>query len=77
MKCNGCKFAEWERTASGRLHPQKQGRCTYLKQHPIKISLPAAFYFGTIWNRDVTLQIGGGWIERDYDYTHDCPTKTT
>lgn len=26
--CQGCKYAAWKRTASGRLHPDKSGRCT-------------------------------------------------
>jgi hypothetical protein len=32
--CNGCAYAEWERTASGRLHPSGVGKCTY------KVALP-------------------------------------
>jgi hypothetical protein len=29
--CAGCKWADWKRTASGRLHPDGEGQCT----HPI------------------------------------------
>lgn len=27
--CVGCRFAEWERTANGKLHPDQSGRCTW------------------------------------------------
>ena len=28
-QCLTCKFAEWKRTASGRLHPSGDGKCTW------------------------------------------------
>lgn len=28
--CATCEFAEWERTANGRRHPNGQGRCTFV-----------------------------------------------
>jgi len=27
--CIGCRFAEWQRTKSGALHPNKLGHCTW------------------------------------------------
>lgn len=27
--CIGCRFAEWDRTKNGALHPNKSGRCTW------------------------------------------------
>lgn len=27
--CIGCRFAEWERTKNGKLHPNKLGHCTW------------------------------------------------
>ncbi len=40
--CKGCKYAKWERTAAGKLHPGGDGRCEY----PVTIQqLPQAFYF--------------------------------
>jgi hypothetical protein len=32
--CQGCKFAKWDRTDSGRLHPSGDGRCTYEWKSP-------------------------------------------
>lgn len=53
--CETCKWAEWNVTASGRLHPNKGDRCGFKWELP---PVPAAFYF-----------IGkpipcGGYIER-------------
>ena len=31
MICQRCKFAEWDRTISGRLSPTGMGRCTWKK----------------------------------------------
>lgn len=33
--CAGCKFAEWDRTASGALHPKGAGKC----RHPFILGL--------------------------------------
>lgn len=42
--CNGCAFANWRKTAAGRLHPSGDGRC----MKNIKIpELPQAFYWGS------------------------------
>ena len=27
--CVGCKYADWKKTAAGRMHPSGEGRCTY------------------------------------------------
>jgi hypothetical protein len=35
--CAGCRFAEWNRTASGTLHPNGSGYC----RHPIVVALEA------------------------------------
>lgn len=57
--CDNCAYAEWKRTANGRLHPDKSGRCTFLKKHPRDDRLPAAFYWiGSAPNP------AGGAIER-------------
>lgn len=40
--CIGCKYAEWEFTKAGRLHPSGDGRCGW-EFKPQK--LPAAFYW--------------------------------
>lgn len=42
MDCRDCKFADWQRTANGRLHPSGDGRCTA----PVKIqTLPKSMYW--------------------------------
>jgi len=29
MTCNGCRFAAWQRTKTGALHPSGDGKCTF------------------------------------------------
>jgi hypothetical protein len=40
--CAGCKYAEWDRTKSGSLHPSGDGRCGYPWKLP---ALPASMYW--------------------------------
>jgi hypothetical protein len=62
--CTRCKYADWKRTAAGRLHPDGSGKCTF----PVKIpKLPAAFYWIS------TPGPYGGFIERKRDHKDDCP----
>lgn len=37
--CTDCRFAEWKRTAAGRLHPSGSGKCTWT----VELALPASF----------------------------------
>lgn len=60
MRCEGCVFASWKRTSSGRLHPDKTGRCTALVEKPLDLRLPASFY----WMSYGTPKPTGGSIER-------------
>ena len=62
MKCNGCKYAEWKLTKNGKLHPSGEGRCNYLKLHPLDFNIPAAFYLEKP-------RISGGNIERGKEIT--------
>lgn len=40
--CLHCKYAKWDRTAAGKLHPSGDGRCTF----PYKVPpLPQALYW--------------------------------
>ncbi len=63
--CNGCKYAEWNKTAAGRLHPSGDGKCCYEYKVP---PLPAALYW-----------LGGeprpsGWlINRREEHKDHCP----
>lgn len=68
--CDDCKWAEWKRTANGRLHPDKTGRCVFEIKIPV---LPLAFRwgFGQMWPI-----IGGGYIERKRELRDHCPTWT-
>lgn len=70
-RCDGCAFAEWRRTAAGRLHPDKSGRCNYLIANPLNLSVPAAFYWGAFYPPP---KPNGGYIERGVDLPNgrDC-----
>jgi len=69
--CLNCKFAEWRRTANGRLHPDQTGRCRWVMPD---IKIPSAFYWnGFIGRKEVPAPCGGGFIERDLPHA-DCPT---
>jgi hypothetical protein len=63
--CNGCKHAEWFKTAAGRLHPSGDGTCKY----PYKVPpLPAALY----WIGGVP--VPSGWrINRREEHNDHCP----
>lgn len=65
MKCHqGCKYAQWERTVSGKLHPSGRGVCTFQVKVP---TLPASMrYHGGI--------IFGGGINRRRPFDEECPT---
>lgn len=41
-QCVDCKFANWQRTSSGRLHPSGDGRCEWKVP---AIHLPVSMYF--------------------------------
>lgn len=69
MKCDDCKFADWKRTAAGKLHPDKTGRCTRLREFPLDLRLPAAFYF--VFEPHPS----GGFIERGSELRAKCDFK--
>jgi hypothetical protein len=65
-RCTNCKWAEWKRTANGRLHPSGEGRCAF----PYKVPpLPAAFG----WIGRLTPVPSGGHIERKRELKEHCP----
>ena len=66
--CDHCKWANWKRTASGRLHPDKSGSCAKEWQPP---PLPAAFYFHTI-STEIP-RPSGGYIKRGEELNKHCP----
>jgi Holliday junction resolvase-like predicted endonuclease len=65
MKCDSCKYAEWNRTSNGRLHQNKMGKCTLKKT--LKIPASAEYYVkqrcktGTL-----DFVVDGGFIERGH-----------
>ena len=55
--CIGCKYANWKRTAAGRLHPSGDGKCEYPYNVP---PLPRSMY----WMGFTAPCPSGGWISR-------------
>ena len=61
--CTYCKWAKWERTAAGKLHPSGEGMCG----HEIIVRpLPAAFYW---LHKPIPL---GGYINRKRELKTHC-----
>ena len=68
--CTGCKYANWDRTAKGRLHPSGTGKCDYPWAMP---PLPNSMnWYG--YGREPKPSYPG--IERHRDYKTDCPYYT-
>ena len=63
--CIGCKYADWNKTKSGRLHPSGEGQCRHDYQLP---PLPNSRY----WLQSGLVALGG-YIERGKVYITDCP----
>ena len=64
--CKDCKYADWDKTKSGRLHPSGDGRCTF----PWKIpALPASMY----WIGKNSPTPNGGSINRKKRFKDHCP----
>ncbi len=61
--CKDCKYALWNRTAAGKLHPSGEGRCNYQWKMP---ELPVAFH----WISRTTPS--GGAIQRKRDNEEHC-----
>jgi len=66
--CMTCRFAEWKKTTNGRLHPSKDGRCTWPQPD---FAIPVAFQFP--YHRD-SLLLSGGYITREERFMKECPT---
>lgn len=61
--CNDCKYAKWEKTKSGKLHPSGDGRCEYPWQLS-KLPLSKIFVASPI--------ISGGNINRNKSLVGTC-----
>jgi hypothetical protein len=68
--CTTCAFANWQRTAAGKLHPSGDGRCTW-KMPGVAIS--KAFYWIGFGGGDSMPTPSGGHISRRSPHA-DCPT---
>jgi hypothetical protein len=62
--CTHCKYAKWERTAAGKLHPSGQGRCGFEVKIP---QLPASMHY--LMGNPII--VGGGINRREPSC--DCP----
>lgn len=72
MPCDDCKFAKWNRTTSGRLHPNKMGRCEWVFLPPL---VPKAYRFAYGKPGEYP-NPSGGYIERGATYTDNCACFT-
>lgn len=64
--CSTCQFAEWHRTKVGRLHPDGDGRCTWIAP---EFKIPKAMY----WMGSTKPM--GGYIDRNNPERYaGCPT---
>lgn len=62
--CTGCKYAKWNRTASGKLHPSGDGSCLFkYKPPPIPASM---FWLGG------DPKPSGGYINRREELLEHC-----
>jgi hypothetical protein len=71
--CDDCVFAEWKKTANGRLHPNKRGLCKRLYEHPLDLRIPPVFYWGVFKTAPYP---SGGYIERGKPLEEKCIFKT-
>lgn len=62
--CLECKYADWKRTANGRLHPSGDGKCMYEVITPKLPKAKSFFYNPTLL---------GGEINRKDEFYVDCP----
>jgi hypothetical protein len=67
--CTGCKWAQWERTKAGKLHPSGRGMCQKIIEIP---ALPAAFFWPG-YNGIGVPSPRGGYINRRRDHNDHCP----
>lgn len=61
--CTDCVYADWKKTAAGKLHPSGDGKCTNVVKLP---KLPEEFYFIN------EPHIYGGSINRRNELKVDC-----
>lgn len=68
--CIGCRFADWKKTAAGRLHPDKTGRCRY----EVVLSFPASV--GDFDRHRIASMLSTSrFIERDSHPIGECQVR--
>jgi hypothetical protein len=67
--CVGCRWAEWDRTKTGRLSPRGDGRCLYPVVLPV---LPLS----RSWLSGRSPTPLGGWIVRQPGHGDGCPCRS-
>ncbi len=63
--CLNCKYAHWQRTNAGKLHPSGDGGCAYPWKMP---ALPASMY----WIGRSAPEPNGGHISRKDELKDHC-----
>lgn len=61
--CKTCRYAEWKKTATGRLSPTGDGMCAYDVWHPVPCST-------FVYDYKDGVVIKGGFINRHRDINH-------
>ena len=64
--CLHCKYADWNRTGAGKLHPSGDGRCRY---EYVLLKLPASMYWVGSFKAPTP---AGGHINRKEELEEDC-----
>jgi len=64
--CTRCKYAEWDKTKAGKLHPSGEGQCKYPWTMP---QLPGSKY----WIGRNPPEPFGGHISRKVEFKEHCP----
>lgn len=68
-RCDTCRFADWNKTANGRLHPGKQGKCTWTAPvYPI----PKAVSYSWAGGGKPPVEQHGRYISRDQHMHLNC-----
>jgi hypothetical protein len=62
--CTNCIYADWRRTASGRLHPSGDGKCGKVITIP---QIPPCYYW---FDKP---RLAGGYINRRKELSEHCP----
>jgi hypothetical protein len=69
--CKGCKWAEWKKTANGRLHPSGDGLCAF----PVKAPVLPSCISGSYGLRDIRrdMESAHRGISRNRELRDHCP----